>query len=160
MMSGMQDSITIDTDPGIDDALALLFSFCNKLPVQAATTVYGNSTIDNVTKNAGYVVKNTGAKWDIFKGASVPIDGEARLAQSHGKAGLGDVLPTQSQVKQPNPKSANEYLTSLSADANNVIFCLGPLTNIALALKSKPDLFSSIKKLIIMGGAFTEKGNV
>jgi purine nucleosidase len=156
----MQDNITIDTDPGIDDMFALLFSSCNQLPIRAVTTVYGNSTIDNVTKNAGYISKNIGAKWEIFKGADKPISGEARLAESHGQTGLGDVQLTDAQVKQPNHKTAQEFLTGLNVQDNNILLCIGPLTNLALALKNKPDFLESISKLIIMGGSFAEKGNV
>lgn len=156
----MQDKITIDTDPGIDDALALLYSFRNKLQVQAITTVYGNSTIENVTTNAGYIAKSIGAEWNIYKGARGPISGVARLAESHGPTGLGDIQPTSTQVKLPSDDTAQEYLMHLDVNGSNVMFCLGPLTNLAMALNSKPNLLQNISKLVIMGGAFAGKGNV
>ncbi|MFI5271363.1 MAG: nucleoside hydrolase [Candidatus Saccharimonadales bacterium] len=155
----MRYNITIDTDPGIDDALALLFSYRNKLPVRAVTTVYGNSTIDNVTKNAGYIVKSIGTGWEIYKGASRPISGQVKLAESHGQAGLGNVKPAEAQMKRPNLRTANDYLESLDAQENNVLFCIGPLSNLALALKNNPALSQNIHRLVIMGGAFAEKGN-
>jgi purine nucleosidase len=156
----MPEIITIDTDPGIDDALALLYSFCSKLPIQAITTVYGNSTVDNVTKNAGYIAKSIGAEWNIYKGADKPTLGVGRFAESHGQTGLGNAEPTDAEIKLPSKKTAQEYLTRLDTKDHNILFCIGPLTNLALAIRGKPGFLQGIHKLVIMGGAFVAKGNV
>jgi purine nucleosidase len=158
----MQDKIIIDTDPGIDDALALVFGNCAGLPIEAITTVYGNSTIDNVTRTSGYILKSINDNtWEIFKGAERPLSGEGLLAESHGTAGLGSLQPKKSEVQPSESSTANEYLVrTLTTTNNNVLFCLGPLTNLAVAIQNSPGLLQKVRKLIIMGGAFSQRGNV
>ncbi len=152
--------IIIDTDPGIDDALALIYSYISGLPVSAITTVYGNADIEQVTTNAGYVLKGLGSGWPIHRGAKAPLIGTAQLAQSHGTSGLGDVIPKKDEVMAPSKLPALNQLISLPKDGSIVLFCLGPLTNIAAAFSANNSFGMCIKSLIVMGGAFTEKGNV
>ncbi len=157
----MTSPIIIDTDPGIDDALAMAFSFSASLPVMSITTVYGNSGIGNVTKNAGYITKSLGAQWSIYQGAGTPLVGDTHLAKSHGKTGLGDIIPRVSEIAAPaNDVARDALIQQLESNDELTLFCLGPLTNIAQIFIDRPDLASKINKMIIMGGAFREKGNV
>jgi inosine-uridine nucleoside N-ribohydrolase len=148
--------IIIDTDPGVDDTLALLYACKRQLKVTALTTVFGNASLDDVTRNAGYVTKSLGCGWAIYKGADRPLVGKARFAESHGGAGLGNVLPTDEQTRPARPESALEFLTQALATPKD-LFCLGPLTTIASLPRQS---LANINRLIIMGGAFTERGNV
>lgn len=153
--------IIIDTDPGIDDALAIAFSYSAKLPVKAISTVYGNSTIENVSRNADFLLDSLGTKWPIHAGASAPLHGKPHLAESHGKTGLGNVVFSNPSASNISSKPADQGLIEILENNEDVIlFCLGPLTNIATLFMKRPDLVSKIHQLIIMGGAFYEKGNV
>lgn len=154
----VNEQIIIDTDPGVDDMLALLYAFSANLPITAISTVYGNSSLYNVTRNAGYIVKHLDSNWEIYKGASKPLTGEARRAKSHGVYGLGKVTPQDAEITQPSHESSTALLSTLNHKTTNTIFCLGPLTNIAIALRNTK-IARNIDRLIIMGGAFTEAGN-
>lgn len=157
----MTSPIVIDTDPGIDDALAIAFSFSAGLPIESVTTVYGNSDIHNVTRNAGFIIRSLGAEWSIHRGATKPLVSNACVAESHGGSGLGNKVPAESEIVKPADSTAEAALTSLLESSDRVtLFCLGPLTNIAGLLQSRGELAQKIDRLIIMEGAFREKGNV
>lgn len=154
--------IIIDTDPGVDDALALAYCKQAGMSIDAVTTVYGNSSLANTTDNARYIMKSLDKSWPIYAGADQPVAGEARLAQSHGSTGLGNVTVDSNQLQLPTvqEKSARDFLlSSLSQSEPLAILCLGPLTNLIEAIKDIDDL-STISQVIIMGGAFSERGNV
>jgi len=157
----MSDFIIIDTDPGIDDSLAFVYAYARNLPVKNITTVYGNSTLSNVTRNAGFIIKSLGSEWSLHKGRARPLTGKARLAESHGNTGLGDTVPKDSEILFPSTISAEKLFDALAlSDQMVTLLCLGPLTNIAYSLDKNPDLIKRISRIIIMGGAFTENGNV
>lgn len=155
----MNEQIVIDTDPGVDDALALVYSHNALLPVAAVSAVYGNAHLENVTRNAGYIIKSLGSSWKIYEGADRPLSGKAHLAESHGALGLGAVKPKRSEIVRPTGRSSFELFSKLGSKTKNTIFCLGPLTNIALMLNN-PAIAQNIDRLIIIGGAFSGKGNV
>ena len=151
--------IVIDTDPGVDDALALVYAFKAGLPVSALSTVYGNNLVESSTRNAGYITRSLGVSWRIYQGASKPLEGEGRLSRAHGLSGLGDLVPTDNQVAPAESRSAAIFFKELAQRKDTfTLFCLGPLTNIAKALTENVSLPGKIDKLVIMGGAFTRAG--
>ena len=157
----MTKNIIVDTDPGVDDALALIYLSATNEPINGITTVYGNSTIEYVTNNALYITSLLGQDWPVFKGADKPINGTGRLAQSHGDTGLGNVSYDNATLPLMQPAEAKDYLIStLDTNIKTTILCLGPLTNLAIALESIDDVHGKIDEVIIMGGAFSQKGNV
>jgi purine nucleosidase len=157
----MTDTIIIDTDPGVDDALALAYCASAGLPVKAITTVYGNVDVASSTNNAAYIVKSLGAGWKLYKGAMKPIMGKGHLATSHGSSGIGDVAPKQGEMITTQAISVADYFETLAqSDEIITLFCLGPLTNIAEAMMKSPGILQHIRKIIMTGGAFTERGNV
>lgn len=155
-------SILIDTDPGIDDAIAILYALRSGQPVAAITTVAGNLGLAVTTRNAGRITALAGNAVPIHPGAAAPLHSEARHEIGiHGNDGLGGVTfpePT-------SPPSAEEALTALSRHlmtqppGSITLHCLGPLTNLARLLLTAPEVAQRLGPVIAMGGAVTEPGN-
>lgn len=156
--------VIVDTDPGVDDALALAFAASLEPPIdiEAVTTVYGNSSVTNSTRNAGYIAKSLGTEWRIYEGAAEPLEGEGRLAAGcHGESGLGDVVPAADEVTQAQSDSASAFFQRVAEGEDEyTLFGLGPLTNVAEAFTNNPGILNKIGKIVIMGGAFSERGNI
>lgn len=168
----MQKSVLIDTDPGVDDALALLLALnSDRLQVKAITTVSGNVDVQTATNNLYRVLQHVSGPYPVLaQGAGQPLCREPFFAgHIHGRDGLGGV--NSSQVPAVGPASDPPALSFRSA-AEEILFqtanspepltliTLGPLTNIALALQQNPDLPGKIQEMIIMGGAYTVPGNI
>lgn len=157
----MTDNIIIDTDPGIDDSLALIYAYVQNLPIKAIATVYGNSSLRNVTRNCGFIVKALGVAWPIYEGSDRPLTGSPRLAESHGKVGLGKLHPKDLEIVLPESTKASELFKLLKPRKGGwTLLCLGPLTNIARAINEDPEFIGKISQLVIMGGSFSGRGNV
>ncbi len=161
----MTKRIIIDTDPGVDDALAFLLALSSpEIKLEALTTVHGNTTIENTTRNALAVLDLLKANdIPVAKGTSLPLlvplhksDGEV-----HGQAGVGN-----SKLAEPNSnpiqQHAVDYLIErVLAEPNQItIFPIGPLTNIALAIRQEPRFVNAVKELVIMGGSIRAGGNI
>jgi len=167
-------NILIDCDPGIDDSLAILMilnhlSFFDSGNLSAITTVGGNATIQDTTTNTYSLLNfykeksksNLGIdNVPVGIGSSKPIEGKFNYAyEFHGENGLGIDLTEYHSEKSGLP--ANEILSSISTDNNKIdILALGPLTNIALALKNDLQFSKSVNRITIMGGAVNSKGNI
>lgn len=162
----MARKIIIDTDPGQDDAVAILLALASpdELDVLGITAVAGNVPLDLTSKNARIVCELAG-KTDVpvFAGHNGPLVRKLVTAEHvHGKTGLdGITLPDPKMPLQE--KHACDFLieTLLSEPAGTVSLCpLGPLTNIAAALKKAPDIAERIGEIVLMGGAYFEVGNI
>ncbi len=165
----MTTPIIIDTDPGIDDALAILLALrAPELDVRALTIVHGNSTVEQCTLNARKVL-NVAARCDVpvVSGAARPLLRE-RLSgwAGHGPDGLGGAAVEPCAEASPDlrgrgARSAALYLieTLLRADEPVTLVPIAPLTNIALALAAAPEIRTHIKELVMMGGAVFCEGN-
>ena len=153
--------VIVDTDPGVDDAMALALMARAQLPIDTITTVYGNSVVANSTRNAGYIAHCLGAQWQIYQGAAKPLRGEGRLAKGcHGESGLGDFVPPDHMVLPAQPEPASAFFAKIAQGKEvYTLFCLGPLTNIAEAFIQNPGIVNNIGRLVIMGGAFSKQGN-
>ena len=155
--------VIIDTDPGTDDALALMMALNSPdLDVQGLTTVGGNATLAHTTRNALRLLEYLGRpEIPVSRGAARPLTGRFHYGYYyHGAGGLTVRLPrTRSE---PRPLRAPEYIASLaySFPGELVLIALGPLTNIARALTSEPRLKEWVKEIVIMGGAVEVPGNV
>ena len=174
-MRAQKRRIVIDTDPGVDDALALILALRSpELKVEAITTVNGNTCLAQATENALRVLDILGLPKPppVVKGADRPLAREPFPSVSvHGSDGLGEVsemrLPN-GRKKYPLPRTspANKYAPELICElaAQNpgeiAIVALGPLTNVAIALDLDPRLARNLKEIIAMGGAYTVPGNV
>lgn len=157
--------IIIDTDPGQDDAVAILLALASpELEVLGITAVAGNVPLKLTRKNALKICELAG-KTDtrVYSGAIRPLVRELVTAEEvHGKTGLnGPDLP-EPTMKLQDQHAVDFIIDTLMAEKpGTVTLCpLGPLTNVALALIREPKIASRIKKIVLMGGGFFEGGNI
>ena len=161
-MTSTRTRIVIDTDPGVDDALAILVATSRPdVDVEAITTVAGNVGIDHTTTNAGAILDVAGADVPIHRGASGPLVGSAIAAESvHGTDGLGDAGRSSTE-RRPTGQAAAVALAELARahPGQLTLIALGPLTNVALATRLDPAVTEHFAELIVMGGAVRATGN-
>jgi inosine-uridine nucleoside N-ribohydrolase len=158
--------LLIDTDPGIDDALALLLAFGSpECRVEAITTVAGNVEVPLCTRNARRVVA-VAAPFpppQIVEGAAGPLARPLRTATYyHGADGLGDALPPEASPPAPAPGVAARTLVETARRVGQMltVVAIGPLTNVAQALELDATALADIGRLVVMGGAVDVPGNV
>jgi purine nucleosidase len=161
----MARKIIIDTDPGQDDAVAILLALASpELEIIGITAVAGNVPLPLTEKNARKICELAGRPdIKVFAGASRPLTRALVTAEYvHGKSGLdGPDLPepTMPLQRQFAPDFIAE--TIMRAPDGEITLCpLGPLTNIALALIREPRIAPKIREIVLMGGGFFEGGNV
>jgi len=161
-----QRKIIIDTDPGQDDAVAILLALASpaELDVLGITAVAGNVPLPLTSKNARIVCELAGRPDAlVFAGCDAPLKRKLVTAEHvHGKTGLdGPQLPSPKMPLQP--QHAVEFIieTLRSHPAGTVTLCpLGPLTNIATAFTRAPDIIGRVQEIVLMGGAYFEVGNI
>jgi inosine-uridine nucleoside N-ribohydrolase len=164
-MSTARIPLIIDTDPGIDDALAIMFAHvAPELDVLGLTTVFGNQTIDKTTHNACAIAQLLSAKTPVFQGASRPLVKQMRPAKCHSESGLGGykqtgLFPWEVSDGNLQTRIALSFLSETIVPGTR-IGCLGPTTNLAMLANLCPDVFRNVKEIVIMGGAFDARGNV
>lgn len=155
----LKPKIIIDTDPGHDDALAImLLAKSGNVDIEAITTVAGNSNIQNVTNNARYLVDLLDLKIPIYSGSDKPLVKDLVMANVHGKSGLDgvDVL----KKEKLNNLAVAKIAEIVNKNPNQVsIVLIGAETNFAKCLIQNPDLANKVKELVIMGGAINVPGN-
>ncbi|MDP6454344.1 MAG: nucleoside hydrolase [SAR202 cluster bacterium] len=159
----MTKKIVIDTDPGTDDALALIMALNSpELDIQGMTSVAGNARLADTTRNTLRLMEHLGhPNMPVAQGASRPLRGKFNYGYHyHGPRGLPVRLATTKS--KPRPLKAPEYLHSIgySFPDEFVLIALGPLTNVARAIQREPRLVSWIKEIVVMGGAVEVGGNV
>ncbi|VVB79714.1 Pyrimidine-specific ribonucleoside hydrolase RihA [uncultured archaeon] len=153
--------IIIDTDPGVDDALAIMLAVKSSLlDVKAITTVMGNSTIENTTRNAGWILDILDEKnIPIYSGSEKPLSGELKTAFVMGDYGLGG-LKLENNFSLSN-NAVEKILEIVSNNPGEIsIVAIGPLTNIAKAIQENFEVMKKVKEIIIMGGAIKVPGNM
>jgi len=168
----MKHRVILDTDPGVDDSMAIALCLCHpNIELQALTTVFGNVSVAQSTRNAQYVLDVFGATdVEVIKGAGEPIV-QKPLPHSesvHGDDGLGNcynsyrILDADAAHAQLQIGTAAEYIVAQAKQhpGEITLIAVGPLSNVALALQLEPKLPSLLRSLIIMGGALDEPGNV
>jgi purine nucleosidase len=157
--------IIIDTDPSPDDAVAILMALASpELQVLAVTTVAGNVPLPLTSKNARKALElGKRTKTPVYAGASAPLVRKLITAEHvHGRTGFdGYELP------EPTMPLANGFAPEVIVDlvmqrepGAVTLCCLAPLTNIALAFAKEPRLGSHLKEIVLMGGTFSEGGNI
>ena len=156
--------IIIDTDPGVDDALTFLLALASpEIRLEALTTTQGNVTLEKATRNAISVLALAHAcHIPVASGSVVPLVQPLRAsAHVHGESGLGNSRLPEPQAK-PLPQHAVDYLIQrvLAEPGQISIIPIGPLTNIAMAIRKEPCFTRAVKELVIMGGAVLEHGNI
>jgi purine nucleosidase len=156
--------IIIDTDPGVDDALAILLALASpEIQLEALTTTQGNVTLEKATRNALSVLELARASHiPVASGSVLPLV-QPLLASAavHGESGIGNSRLPEPQTKTV-PQHAVDFLIErvLAAPQEISIFAIGPLTNIAMAIRKEPRFVKAVRELVIMGGAILEYGNI
>lgn len=160
----MTTRVFVDCDPGIDDAVALAYlSARSDVEIAGVGAVFGNSGVEVTTDNALRLLELYGRpEVPVAWGASRPLVQPPRLAPHvHGANGLGGVeLPAP--AGKPCEESAAELLVRLARETPGEldVLAVGPLTNLALALALEPRLPDLVRRLVVMGGAVRDPGNV
>jgi purine nucleosidase len=155
--------IIIDTDPGIDDAAAILLAMASpEIEILGLVTVAGNVSLPTVTKNALKLCELGGQlEIPVYAGADRPLSRHLETAEHiHGTTGLdGADLPDPAKTAEPSHGIDWLISTLRAAAARSItLVVLGPQTNIALALRRAPDIRAAIRDVVVMGGATVEAG--
>ncbi len=151
--------LLIDTDTGIDDAVAIaLAARLPSLELVAITTVHGNTDTPRATRNAREVARRAGLGCPVVAGAMAPLARAASPArETHGDEGLGYVVPAAAAVSEAD--RAVEMIVEMSRVHPHLTICaVGPLTNIARALGADATLRDRLGPLFVMGGALAVRG--
>jgi purine nucleosidase len=153
--------LLIDTDPGVDDALAILMAH-QHADVAALTVAAGNVGLGHTVRNARTLVELIGARTPVYAGCPSPLvrDPDEDAAFVHGADGFGDV----GFAEPAHPAQAEHAALALirltrERPGELTLVALGPLTNLALAVRLDPSLPERVKRLVVMGGAVTGHGN-
>ena len=161
----MPTKVIIDTDPGVDDALAILLAAVSpELELLGLTTIFGNCDVVTATRNALVLLDVAGLPdVPVARGATDPIASSylGAVPQVHGVDGMGDGGPPLEPSRGPVQESAAEFLCrTVAANPGEVtLLAVGPLTNLALALRLRPDLDTLVDRVVVMGGNALVPGN-
>ncbi|MFC5742774.1 nucleoside hydrolase [Dyella tabacisoli] len=153
--------LLIDTDPGVDDALAILMAHAHA-DVAGLSVAAGNVGLAHTVRNARTLIDLVGASTPIFAGCPTPLVRmpEEDAAFVHGKDGLGDVGFPEPKAQAGDEQAALALLRlTRERPGELTLVALAPLTNLALALRLDPSLPERVARLVVMGGAVTGHGN-
>ncbi len=159
--------VIFDTDPGIDDAMALLFLHQHpEIDLIGITTVFGNASVETTTRNALFlkrewnitapVARGDGKAFDPMRN---PVDWPVMI---HGHDGLGNIDVPQTIDLPVDPRPAHRFIidTVRENPGEVTLIAVGRMSNLAFALKEDPQIAALVKQVIIMGGAFDVPGNI
>jgi inosine-uridine nucleoside N-ribohydrolase len=158
--------VIFDTDPGVDDAMALLFLHKHpEIDLIGVTTVFGNAPIEITTRNALYLGETWGIPAPVARGAGMTFDPHRKEAHwpvaIHGANGIGDVVIPDRIERTADPRPAHQFIIDMvRANPGEVtLVAVGRMTNLALALQADWDIAALVKQVIVMGGSFDVNGN-
>ena len=156
--------IWVDTDPGVDDTLAIAMLFeSQEVEIVGMSSIFGNVTVDLTTKNAKLLLEAAGKQSiPLARGAHfplhIPLDTSPFV---HGDNGLGN-MPLPEPTMQESPLLAPQAIINmiLNNPGEIILMLIGPLTNIAIAYILEPRIANLVKEVVIMGGAVHVPGNI
>lgn len=156
--------LIIDTDPGVDDALAILYAAADpEIELLGLTTVFGNVTVEQATRNALHLVELIGRDVPVAQGAARPrvLPPFTPSHHVHGPEGFGALAAPQ-PGRAPLGEGAAEFLCrSVRENPGEIVVCpIGPITNIAAAMEMDPSFATNVREIVIMGGALDAPGNI
>jgi purine nucleosidase len=159
----MPKKILFDTDPGIDDACAILLALASpEVSLEGLSVLHGNCSLEQGTINALSVLELGNASHiPVAKGCELPLVQPSLLApETHGDTGLGYAKLPAPRAK-PITQHGIDFLieTILTSPGEITLVAIAPLTNIALAIRQEPRIVEALKELVIMGGALRHEGN-
>lgn len=156
MQNNAKRKIILDCDPGHDDAIAILLAAGNpNVELVGITTVAGNAEVEKTTKNALQVCEIAGiANVPVFKGSGQPLIRKRETAPSiHGDSGMdGPVLPEPKKTAEHGHAVDFIIQKLMESDGDITLVPVGPLTNIAMAMRREPAILSKIQEIVLMGG--------
>ena len=157
--------VIYDTDPGVDDAIALYFALAHPhIELLGMTTTFGNVSVDQAATNALYLTSLTGHNVPVTRGVRVPWvkRGEPPPDFIHGADGLGNLPSRQPCTRTIDPRSSAQFIvdTARAQPGEVPLVAVGPLGNLSLALQLEPELPKLVREVIVMGGTVVEPGNV
>ena len=159
----MPKRILMDTDPGIDDSLAILLALASpELALEGLSVVHGNCSLEQATVNGLSILELAGASHiPLAKGCALPLVQPSLLApETHGDTGLGYAKLPEPQSKPIGQHGSDFLLEQIMSNPGEItLVAIGPLTNVALAIRQEPRVVGALKELIIMGGAIRHEGN-
>lgn len=159
--------VIFDTDPGVDDALALLYLARHpEIDLRGVTTVFGNAAVERTARNACVLKAAWGFEAPVARGAAGPLN-PARIEEHwpvviHGHDGIGDIGLADAPAAEADPRPAHRLIIDeVRANPGEIsLVAVGRMTNLALALAEAPDIAAQVKQVVLMGGAFARPGNV
>jgi inosine-uridine nucleoside N-ribohydrolase len=156
--------VIFDTDPGIDDAMALLFlKRAPDVEIVGVTSSFGNGTIETTTRNALYLCELFGIDAPVAEGSAAPLAGTAEPPPDyvHGGNGLGDIALPDVPRNALHEKTADAFIVDMVHRFPHQItlIAVARMTNLALALRRDPSIAGLVKQVIVMGGAFGFHGH-
>jgi inosine-uridine nucleoside N-ribohydrolase len=157
--------VIFDTDPGVDDAMALYYALAHPaVDVVGITTTFGNVSVEQAATNALYLTAIAGIEVPVTQGVATPWvkASEAPPDYIHGDDGLGNLVTRQDTNNTLDPRSSAQYIVDMArANPGEItLVAVGPLGNLATALKLAPELPTLLREVILMGGTVLEPGNV
>lgn len=161
----VKTTLIIDCDPGVDDATGLQMAFAaEQIELLAVTTVGGNVPASATARNA-CILRQIAGREDVpvFAGADRPLRrAPAGAGEFHGQEGLGDLLPFETTKGTEDEIAADALIRLVMARPARTVtlILMGPMTNLALALRKAPELATHLKEVVAMGGARSEGGNI
>ncbi len=168
-MTSMQNTVPrkviFDTDPGVDDAMALYYALAHTgVDVVGITTTFGNVTVEQAAINALYLTAIAGFDVPVTQGVAKPWfkASEAPPDFIHGDDGLGNLVTRQPTTNALDPRASAQFIVDMARahPGEITLVAVGPLGNLATALKLAPELPKLIREVILMGGTVLEPGNV
>ncbi len=165
MSTNAPRKVIYDTDPGVDDAMALYFALAHPaIDVVGITTTFGNVSVAQAATNALYLTAISGRTIPVTRGVKTPWvkPGEAPPDFIHGADGLGNLPKREATSNQLDPRPSAQFIVDMArANPGEItLVAVGPLGNLSLALKLDPELPGLLREVIIMGGTIDEPGNV
>jgi len=159
----MKKRILLDTDPGIDDSLAILLALASpEIILEGISVVHGNCSVQQATTNGLAVLELANAVHiPLAVGCELPLVQPSLLApETHGNTGLGYAKLPEPRI-QPTTQHGCDFLIEkiMAAPGEITLVAVGPLTNVALAIRQEPRVVKALKEIIIMGGAIRHEGN-
>ena len=157
--------VIYDTDPGVDDAMALYFALAHPgIDVIGITTTFGNVSVEQAAANALYLTELAGRNITVTQGVKAPWvkPGEAPPDFIHGADGLGNLPSRMATRNAVDPRPSAQYIVDMcrAQPGEITLVAVGPLGNLAAALVLEPALAKLVREVIIMGGTVNEPGNV
>ena len=157
--------VIVDTDPGQDDAVAILLALASpEIEVLGITAVAGNVPLDLTARNARIVCELAGRRdVPVFAGCDRPLERPLVTAEHvHGKTGLDGIDLGDPTMPLQDEHAVDFIVRTLRAEPSGTVTLatLGPLTNIAAAFRQAPDIAERVERIVMMGGAYFEVGNI